>query len=366
MNYKIQLARLLRKEQTTAEKKLWQHLRNRKFENLKFRRQHPIKKYIVDFFCEAYGIVIELDGEYHNDFNQKEIDNNRDMHLNSLGYIVLRFENNLVFKNPALLFQRISEAKHQQQEFFLNRRIQLEKRNKKKHLTPALSSRRGSHTILSTKILSLSQKELLLNAGIRFVEYDAISIEFLAFELVYGCDFYLFTSQNAVKSFLANSLAEKTIEDVPAFCVGQKTKALLESNGITVEEMASNASDLASLITKEYRNHSFLFFCGNLRRDDIPRALKDNNVRYKEIEVYKTTLNTKHFETVFDGVLFFSPTGVHSFTTKNALENSIAFCIGKTTLEAAKKYTQQLNIANKPTVENVLVQAIKAFSKNTS
>ena len=221
-------------------------------------------------------------------------------------------------------------------------------------------------TILSTKRLSLSQKELLLNARIRFVEYDAISIEFLSFDLTNRYDFHLFTSQNAVKSFFANAETKDYTFDVPAFCVGEKTKALLKSKGITVQEMALNAERLASLIIKKYNTHSFLFLSGNLRRDEIPLILTKNNIRYDEVEVYKTTLNIKHFETVFDGVLFFSPSGVDSFIAKNALKNSTAFWNGNTTAQAAEKYTQQLIIANKPTIENVLVQVVKAFSINVS
>lgn len=96
MNFKTQIARLLRQKQTKAEKKLWKLLRNRKFEGLKFRRQHPLRSYIVDFFCEEYGIVVELDGSYHNSPEQKEKDRLRDLLLSNLGYKVIRFENKLV------------------------------------------------------------------------------------------------------------------------------------------------------------------------------------------------------------------------------------------------------------------------------
>ncbi|MEH6408568.1 MAG: endonuclease domain-containing protein, partial [Leeuwenhoekiella sp.] len=75
---KTKLARLLRQEQTEAEKELWELLRNRKFENLKFRRQHPLKDYIVDFFCKELNLIIELDGGYHNEPQQKEKDESRD------------------------------------------------------------------------------------------------------------------------------------------------------------------------------------------------------------------------------------------------------------------------------------------------
>jgi adenine-specific DNA-methyltransferase len=90
------LARQLRKKSTEAEIYLWRLLRNRKFHGFKFRRQHPIENYIVDFICESGKLIIELDGNQHreNIFYDKE----RTVYLERLGYKVLRFWNNTVFK----------------------------------------------------------------------------------------------------------------------------------------------------------------------------------------------------------------------------------------------------------------------------
>ncbi|RUA10893.1 MAG: uroporphyrinogen-III synthase, partial [Flavobacteriia bacterium] len=60
-----------------------------------------------------------------------------------------------------------------------------------------------------------------------------------------------------------------------------------------------------------------------------------------------------------DGILFFSPRGIQSFLLENTVKNSTLFCIGETTASEAKKHSEKIVIANKPTVENVLVQAIK-------
>lgn len=219
-----------------------------------------------------------------------------------------------------------------------------------------------SLTVLSTKILTLAQKELVLNAGLGLVAYDALSIVYLDFDLDNGFDHYIFTSQNAVGAFLQkhpDKLAEKTV-----FCVGEKTKKKLEENGANVLEFAQNSSELAQIIEKDHKNHSFLFFLGNLRRDEIPDVLKQHNVRFKEMVVYKTSLNQKAFDSTFVGVLFFSPSGVESFTMNNTLNNTPAFCIGETTATEAKKHTDKIIIANKPTIENVLVQAVKYFKTN--
>ncbi len=366
MNNKIQIARLLRKNQTKAEKKLWSHLRNRKLKNLKFRRQHPIKSYIVDFFCVEYGIIIELDGEYHKQINQAEKDRRRDIHLQSLGYKILRFENRKVFENVDIVFQYIIAAKEKQESYASERKEHLKKHseNTKKHLTPSLTLSRGSSiTVLSTKILSPSQKELFLHSGLGLVEYNALDIEFLDVPIPNDFQNYIFTSKNAVKAFLKH-FKKLDMSECNAFCVGEKTKAVLEENGLKIIATTENALDLGDFIIKKHQNEKFLFLCGNLRREELPSILSKNNVRYTEVKYYKTHLIPRKFDRVFDGLLFFSPSGIKSYVQENSISKSLAFCIGNTTATEAKKYTDQIIIANKPTIENVLVQAIKYFKKH--
>ncbi|OGX06775.1 MAG: hypothetical protein A3G87_04320 [Omnitrophica bacterium RIFCSPLOWO2_12_FULL_50_11] len=82
-------ARKLRLNQTEAERRLWYFLRNRCFSGVKFRRQHPIDGYIVDFCCIEKGLIVELDGGQHA--TQQLRDQRRTQHLKSKGYRVLRF-----------------------------------------------------------------------------------------------------------------------------------------------------------------------------------------------------------------------------------------------------------------------------------
>jgi very-short-patch-repair endonuclease len=86
-----QRAKELRKSQTPTEEKLWELLRNRKLGGYKFRRQHPIGGFIVDFYCDEVRLVIELDGGVHN--RQKGYDLAREQWMEENGYRVLRFEN---------------------------------------------------------------------------------------------------------------------------------------------------------------------------------------------------------------------------------------------------------------------------------
>ena len=226
-----------------------------------------------------------------------------------------------------------------------------------------------SSTILSTKKLSIAQRELLLNAKLNIVEYDAIKISFNEFQIEKVLDFYLFTSQNAVCSFIKNheSLSSPIKKELGlrAFCVGEKTKNLLQQHHIEVVAFANSAEELADILVKNYCDYSFLLFCGNMRRDELPKTLKAHKVKFEEVEVYQTTLNPKKFNRTFDGILFFSPSGVRSFSTLNDLSKSMAFCIGRATSSQVKKYTHQFIQANKPTIENVIVQAVKHYQENT-
>lgn len=94
--YLKDIRRELRKEPTEAEAFLWKILRGKNINGRKFRRQHSIENYIVDFYCAEEKLVIELDGKIH--LNQKEMDFERDKRLKELGYNVLRFENERVFR----------------------------------------------------------------------------------------------------------------------------------------------------------------------------------------------------------------------------------------------------------------------------
>ncbi len=98
----------LRKNMTPAEKLLWNELRNRKVENCKFRRQHPIDIFIADFYCHQKKTVVEVDGEIHN--NQKEYDIGRTAEIESFGIMVIRFTNHEIETNIKLAIEKIEEA----------------------------------------------------------------------------------------------------------------------------------------------------------------------------------------------------------------------------------------------------------------
>lgn len=105
---KKEFARGLRKNQTEAEKVVWELVRDRRFLGLKFRRQHVLYGFVVDFFCYEYQFAIEIDGGIHD--KQKDYDQAREEVLMSKGISVLRIKNWQVFRNRNLILSKIKKC----------------------------------------------------------------------------------------------------------------------------------------------------------------------------------------------------------------------------------------------------------------
>jgi very-short-patch-repair endonuclease len=105
-----QYGRELRLSATKAEKILWEYLRGRKLNGLKFRRQHPLDKFIADFYCHEKKLAVELDGAVHNDKMTAQYDEARTYELAGSGIQVIRFRNYEVEKNIEFVLMKIKEA----------------------------------------------------------------------------------------------------------------------------------------------------------------------------------------------------------------------------------------------------------------
>jgi adenine-specific DNA-methyltransferase len=101
-------ARKMRGNMTNAEALLWMLLRNRRIANSKFRRQHPIGRYILDFYCADKKLCIELDGSQHMETIDRDEDRNKRLYL--LGIKVLRFWNNEVLVETEAVLEKIYQA----------------------------------------------------------------------------------------------------------------------------------------------------------------------------------------------------------------------------------------------------------------
>jgi len=103
-------ARALRRAATPAEKLLWEHVRARRLDGFKFRRQQPLGPYIVDFFCEQAAICLEADGQQH--YPPPPDDVQRDRLLIGAGLVVLRFANDQILGHTDDVLGRIRKALH--------------------------------------------------------------------------------------------------------------------------------------------------------------------------------------------------------------------------------------------------------------
>jgi len=103
----VERRKALRNHATKAEKFLWAALKKRSLSGRKFRRQHSIGNYIVDFYCPEEKLIIELDGETHNNSVQEEYDTHRTQFFKQLGLAILRFENKTVFESRDMVLETI-------------------------------------------------------------------------------------------------------------------------------------------------------------------------------------------------------------------------------------------------------------------
>ena len=210
--------------------------------------------------------------------------------------------------------------------------------------------------LLSTKILSQDFRERILIHQFSLVEQAFIKISFLENPKIDGIfDRLIFTSQNAVNAVLSSPEILKMIEGKITYCVGKKTATLLGKNGQKVAKIAQNSSELAHFLVKNHQNESFSYFCGKLRTPDLEEILLAHRMHIQPIEVYATHLQDHIVKGYFDGILFFSPSGVRAYAQSNGFENSHSFCLGNSTAREVALYTSHYTIAKEPSESQLLL-----------
>ncbi len=105
----FKVARELRQKMTLAEKILWEELRDKRCEGIKFRNQHPVLRYVLDFYCHQYRLGIELDGGVHNTKSQVVYDEDRTKNISECGLRIIRFKNSEVIENVEEVINKILE-----------------------------------------------------------------------------------------------------------------------------------------------------------------------------------------------------------------------------------------------------------------
>lgn len=171
----------------------------------------------------------------------------------------------------------------------------------------------------------------------------------------------IFTSSNAVRS--VGSYMKEQPAGWTIFCIGNTTfsqakKYFGEEN---IKETASSASKLAEKIIPIINEKEVVFFCGNLRRSELPDALLKKGIAVKEIIVYKTSLVPVSINKKYDAVLFFSPSAAESFFSRNSVpRNTALFVMGETTAVSIKKYsTNKIITGDEPDKNKLISQAIR-------
>lgn len=178
----------------------------------------------------------------------------------------------------------------------------------------------------------------------------------------------IFTSSNAVDAIVTSPDLQKTNLVWPKiFCIGHATKRAVAKHfgEASIAGVGDNANELAKEIV-DANAREVIFFCGDQRRDELPGLLKRENVKVKEIIVYKTIATPKKIKEQYDGILFFSPSAVKSFFENNfAGDQAVLFAIGHTTADEISKFSKnKIVVSDMPDKKSLMDKAISYFQTN--
>lgn len=238
----------------------------------------------------------------------------------------------------------------------------------------AYDMQQNNITILSTRPLPATVIRMARQQGIdidvkSFIETETIQSVEVQQEIAQAMlrsAVVVFTSMNAVEavaSFITDEMADWNI-----YCMGQTTQELVKKyfGEDSIAGTAGNAAELASLVLENGFTSEVMFFCGDQRRDELPSILRSNDIEVNEITVYNTIATPYAVSRQYNGVLFYSPSAVDSFFSKNKPgKETHFFAIGSTTAGAIKKHSSNnIIISDKPGKENLVAKAINYFVNN--
>jgi hydroxymethylbilane synthase len=223
-----------------------------------------------------------------------------------------------------------------------------------KRLMDTIKKGHQETNVYSTKSLTEDQR-LLLNEKVKIESSDFIKVNSNRIppsKLKSEIKNVVITSKNAVDALLTNySAIELQFKNI--YCVGRRTKKLIEQRIGEVKHAERNAKRLAEYLVDYIEGTEVTYFCSNLRLDDLPTILEENNIKVKEIEAYQTKFDAKKIDDTVESVLFYSPSTVQSYMQEN-IPAKVAFCIGETTAKEASKHFKDVRVAKVPTVESVI------------
>ncbi|GAB3425343.1 uroporphyrinogen-III synthase [Niabella aquatica] len=212
--------------------------------------------------------------------------------------------------------------------------------------------------ILSTRVL---EPAIISAAGRKGILIDCISFIDIHYKSIAGIsqqlgnidtgDIFLFTSQHAVQAAfeILKNLKNKT------YCISGATFHAVKQTSLDVIATAAYAGDLIRLIAVNEKAR-YVLFCGDKRLPTIPHFLQQLQLKSSEVICYENRASSKKVEQQYDGIMFYSPSGVESyFELNSAAPHQKYYCIGTTTAQAILKYSKEnIIIAEKPEIRAML------------
>lgn len=174
-----------------------------------------------------------------------------------------------------------------------------------------------------------------------------------------------FTSKNSVSAVTANENVKGA--DWKIYCLDGATREEIRKHWSDerIEGTAQNAAGLVTEIKNTNNGKKIVFFCGNLRRDDLPGLLRDDGYEVEEVVVYETILSPETIIDDYDAVAFFSPSAVKSFFSKNTLKKgAVCLSVGRTTTAALKEITKERIVTSDTPSEESVIRMVEEIKNN--
>jgi hydroxymethylbilane synthase len=207
--------------------------------------------------------------------------------------------------------------------------------------------------VFSTKNLTEAQRQRFKNVKVESTDFLKISLNRIPKPILKAkIDNVIITSQNAVEA-ITTIVPKEELQFKNIYCVGRRTKKLIESKIGTVKHSENSAKALADYLVDYIDGTEVTYFCSDKRLDELPSILEESHIKVNEIEAYQTVLDSVKTDDSVEGVMFYSPSTVESYMQNNSADK-IAYCIGDTTAAEAQKHFEDVRVAKVPTVESVI------------
>lgn len=208
--------------------------------------------------------------------------------------------------------------------------------------------------VFSTKTLTESQRQLFKDIKVESTDFLKISLNRIPKPILKAkIDNVIITSQNAVEA-ITTIVPKEELQFNNIYCVGRRTKKLIENKIGKVKHSENSAKALADYLVDYIDGTEVTYFCSDIRLDELSSILEENQINVNEIEAYKTILDSETIDSTVEGIMFYSPSTIDSYMKSNTGADKVAYCIGETTAVEARKHFEDVRVANIPTVESVI------------